>query len=379
MELTVKQQILEYFEKSQNIVIVLPKQLSVDSVATAGGLYLFFNRLGKKAVVVTNGAMPPGLDFLTRGVDIQNKMPLEESLVVSLNTSAAKLGELSYVVEPEQVDIFLKAKTGNFKTEDVSVSAKGGNFDLIVILGAQNMEQLAGIYEVKPELFFELPKINIDTRPDNEYYGTINLVNVMASSLAEEVCQLLVESYSNLIDEDIASCLLTGIIAATHSFQGPQTTPQTLLAASQLVVKGGRQQEIIQNLYKTKDFALLKLWGRTLARIKNTAGNQLLYSVLNLNDFEKTGSTVEQLPKVLEELIDNVSGFQVIALIAELKQAGTRLVIAAPPHVSLASVSEKLQGQIVEQGTLNRVYSQIILDFPNLDLDEVENKLLNVI
>ncbi len=379
MESNTSQQILDYFNKSQNIVIVLPKQLDTDLVASAYALALFFSKLDKKALIVSSGQVPSGLDFLARDFTIQPEIPTGGDLVVSLNTKERELAELSYQTEPNKVNILLKAKSGSFGKDDIAVLAKQTSCDLLVILGSQSLEQLSAVYEASPEVFFQIPKINIDTEPNNEYYGTINLVDVTVSSLGELLTLLLIEAYGDLIDEPIATALLAGVIEKTHSFQSPQTTPQTLTAASQLVTKGAQQQNIIKSLYKTKEFTLLKLWGRALARIKTSSGNSLLYSVLKLNDFAKTETTVEQLPKVLQEFIDNVAGFQIIALIAEISENKFRLIIAAPPHVSVTDLADKLHGQLVSQTKLSRVYSAITLDFENLDLDELENRLTNAL
>ena len=115
--------------------------------------------------------------------------------------------------------------------------------DLIIALEAHSLEDLGGLYEHNADLFFETPKINIDNNPENEYFGAVNLVDVTATSVAEILTGLLQEYEAQLLDEDIATCLLTGIISKTQSFQDVQTTPRAFLKASELVSLGGRQQD----------------------------------------------------------------------------------------------------------------------------------------
>ena len=149
------------------------------------------------------------------------------------------------------------------------------------------MEDLGSLNEHNADLFFETPKINVDNKAENEYFGAINLVDVTATSVAEILAGLLQEYEAQLLDEDILlPCLLTGIISKTQSFQHVQTTPRAFLKASELVaLEGGRQQEIIKNIYKTKPLSLLKLWGRALARMKIQEDIKAIHSVPTGVDF----------------------------------------------------------------------------------------------
>src|SRR6202042_3084276 len=129
--------------------------------------------------------------------------------------------------------------------------------DLIIVLEAGSLENLGKIYEQHTDVFFETPKINIDNKANNEYFGAINLVDVTATSVAEILAELLQKYEDQLIDEDVATCLLAGIISKTHSFQHVLTTPKAFLKASELVALGGRQQEVVKHIYKTKSLPLL--------------------------------------------------------------------------------------------------------------------------
>ena len=167
----------------------------------------------------------------------------------------------------------------------MSFSAEKFPVDLIFVLGAKSLEDLGGLYEQNTDLFFETPKINIDNRAENEYFGQINLVDITVTSAAEILAELLQKYEEQLMDQDIATCLLLGIISSTRSFQHVQTTPKAFLKASELVALGARQQEIIKNIYKTKSLPLLKLWGRALARMKILEDEKIVYSILSSDGF----------------------------------------------------------------------------------------------
>jgi nanoRNase/pAp phosphatase (c-di-AMP/oligoRNAs hydrolase) len=159
------------------------------------------------------------------------------------------------------------------------------------------------------------------------------VIDVTASSNGELLQNVfMLEQGAAPIQPEVATWLLASIVAATNSFQDVRTTPRTLAASAKLIELGARQQDIIVSLFKTRDFALLKLWGRVLARIK-TVSDQFLYSTLSSTDFTKTNTTAVHVLPALRELLDNISGYQVVVLLAETEPGSMTAVLATLPHV----------------------------------------------
>src|SRR5258708_38228777 len=161
----------------------------------------------------------------------------------------------------------------------------------------------------------------MDFRASNKNYGQYNLVTLSATSCSEIVLDLINKFESSLIDENIATQLLTGIIAETNSFQHVRPTPQTFLKASQLVSLGAKQQEIINNLYKTKSLRLLKLWGRVFARLKQDADLSLAYSAINVNDLERSQTGASDFEAIIKEMATQL-GFAKIFLFLKEEPSG---------------------------------------------------------
>ncbi len=379
MELSLEQQILDYWNKSKKTLIALPKNPTADKVSAAVALREVLLKMQKQADIVCPTAPVAGnWDFLGKPLDIKQSLPDQNVLVVSLNTTKAKLDELSYQSLSDKVQIFLKPKEGLFSSNDIDVAVGGSAYDLIVSVGVQNLEMLNDLYDKNSQIFFSTPKINLDTNPANEYFGTINLIDVTASSVSELMTGLVDSMESGIIDENIATILMAGIIAQTHSFQDSSTTPKTLNTASKLVTQGARQQDIIKTLYKTKDFALLKLWGRALARVKTAKNGELLYSYLTSSDFIKTGLSLETMPAVLSELIENIAGFQTIALMGE-QGTSTALFIAGLPHTNITQIAQSIGDSFssVALPAGSQLYQAVTIILENTTLEQAEQKLLS--
>lgn len=381
MEISLEQQILEYWNKSQKVLISLPENPTVDKICAAIGLQNVLKKMHKQADIVCPTAPILGnWEFLPEPFDIRPKPADQDILVISLNTTQAKLDELSYESEEDGVKIFLKPKDGKFSTNDIGVSVGGSAYDLVVSIGVQNLEMLADVYKQNPQLFFNAPKINLDINPANEYFGTINLIDVTASSVSELITRLIDSLEAGIMDENIATVLMAGIIAQTHSFQDSSTTPTTLSIASRLVTQGAHQQDIIKTLYKTKDFGLLKLWGRALARIKTSQQGNFLYSFLTESDFSKTGLPSDSLPDVLSELIDNIVGFQTIALLGE-QSGNVEVLLAGLPHTEVSKVAQNLNPEFIKMALPagSHLYQCVRVLLENTTLEQAESKLLSAV
>lgn len=379
MELDIYQQIFDLIKRAGKILIVLPQALTADSLASGAALFHFLKKLQKDAEFASSGVLPANMAFLPDVESLESDLPGGNSLVVSLNTRTKKLAELSYQTKDDVVNIFLKSKSEPFDPEDVSFAQEKFPVDLIFTLGCASLANCGVLFERHTDLFYETPKVNIDNKAANELFGAVNLVDITATSIAE-ILALLFEKYEDqLVDEDIATQLLAGIIATTHSFQHPHTTPRSFLKASDLVALGGRQQEIVKNIFKTKPLALLKLWGRALARMVSLEDRGVIYSVLSLADFQKAEAGISELYPVLREFSDNVSDYRLIALVAEAEAGKAEIMLAINNTLDYKNLLQNLGSQAALAPAMgNFKVVQISLTELN-SLSEAEQKFLELV
>jgi len=343
MELSVQEQIFDRLRKANKILIALPENLTADAVASGLALKLFLQKMQKDVDLASSGRQDENLRFLPASDSVKTDIIAGKSLVVSLNISQKKLEELSYQTVEDKVNIYLKSKGEAFTPTDVSFSTEKFPVDVIVTLDASSLESLGKLFHDHADLFYETPKINIDHKAGNDLYGAINLVDVTATSVAEILAGLLERFEQNLLDEDIATALLTGIITKTNSFQHTHTTPEAFMKASRLVGFGGRQQEIVKNIYRSKSLPLLKLWGRVLARLKTNEELSLVYSQISRIDFEKSESSEQEVILALKELLENIGGYKLAVILFEQTDGGVAGLLAAHLSLPLEKISENLK------------------------------------
>jgi len=325
---TTLQQATELLKKSNAVLICLPHVLSTDAVASGVALHLALAQQGKQVKVVgANHTLPPTHSFLPKTEEIARDLQHLKKFVITLDTRQAPLSELSYDAAAGKLNIFITAKDGAYEARDVTTSTSQPVFDCAVTLDCQDLDHLGPLFEHNTEFFYATPIINIDHSPANEHFGQVNLVDLVATSVAEIVTDLVRGLDPALLNGDLATALLTGMIAKTKSFQTATVTPKGLTTAAELVAAGARREEIVRNLFQTKSLSVLKLWGRALARLRATEDGKLVWAVLNRADFERAGATPVSLPGVLDELIVNTPDALVMAILYEDPGGGVRALV----------------------------------------------------
>ncbi|MCU0679073.1 MAG: DHH family phosphoesterase [Planctomycetes bacterium] len=317
-----KQQFIEQIKKAENILIVFNKTWNGDAIASALAMFLFLSKVGKKTTIIADKFDAGKIySFLPAFNEIKSSFKNIRQFIINLDLANAKVDKVKYQIEDNLLKFIITPKEGFFTASDVRTSATGFDYDLVIILDTPDLESLGAVYDQNTEFFYQVPVVNIDHHADNEEYGQINIVELTAIATAEILYELFLSYSKDAFDENIATCLLCGIISKTRSFKTQNLTPQALIASSRLISLGARREEIVNQLYRSRSLNVLKLWGRVLARLTSAAGDKLVWSVLTRLDFEKTATTEEDLSEVVDELIVNIPSAKVIVLIYELPAA----------------------------------------------------------
>ncbi|PIP34130.1 hypothetical protein COX69_01560 [Candidatus Falkowbacteria bacterium CG_4_10_14_0_2_um_filter_48_10] len=342
--LSQSQQIFERIKKSGRILISFGRNWDSDALASALALYLFLRQLGKNVTLTAEKKLNAEklCAFLPSCNAIENTIKNRRQFVISLKTDKAKVGQVKYVKNDNALDFIITPKEGFFSPTDVSARAGDYGYDLIIIAGTPDIEALGGIYTANPEFFYQVPVVNIDCHSANEEYGQINLVDITAVATAEIVFNLLCDYDRSVIDEDIATCLLFGLIAETRNFKTQNITPQSLSVASQLMAMGGRREEIANRLYRSRPLAVLKLWGRILARLNEAVSGKLVWSVLTRADFEKTGAGEDDIAEAIDELIISLPEAKTVIIFYETASAeSTQMIISAVKNINVLMLAKE--------------------------------------
>ncbi len=377
--LTQEQQIFEQVKKANNVLVTFPKDWSGDAVASSLAIFLFLKKMGKNVEIVAEenknneklfGFLPGFSNIKTSFNDLRN-------LVISLDTTNIKIDKIKYKTENDRLDFIITPKEGSFSNKDISTFSGNFKYDLIITIDTPDLESLGSVYDNDTEFFYNTPIINIDHHSSNEEYGQINCVDLTAVAAAEALFSLMTEYQRDAIDEDIATCLLAGIISKTRSFKSQNITPDALSVSAQLISMGARRDEIVNKFYRSRSIGVLKLWGRILARLTSSYNNKLVWSVLSNLDFSKTETNENDLSEVIDELIVSIPEAKVIVIIyeTEIAKEGKKSIETKALIYSVKNIdSLYLIKEFNPQGT--KKLAEISID---KSIQEAEGDIINVI
>jgi len=371
MELSPKQQVVDIIKKSENILLISHSRPGGDSVGSLLALKRVLNELGKKSSVIISDAIPSSLTFLPDVADIQNKPDGSNDLVLKVNIENIGIDKISTNTDGKTLDIVLTPQNGKLESDCVKIESGKPAYDAIIVLDTPDVDKIDKIYDEHTELFFETPVVNIDHHAGNEYFGTINLVDLTATSTAEILVAIFEALGKPKPDEDTATLLLAGITADTASFKNTNTTPKTLTVAAQLLAAGAHQQEIIQHFYKQKSLKTLKLWGKILSNVQKDAEYRVVWSKVGFEDFVGSSATVEQAKEVMDDMLANTPNADVVALLTETEQNMVTVMLKGVKGVDALEIAEVFGGSGKAQ--------EAVFEMKNTSLGAAEEKVTSEI
>lgn len=320
MGLYPKQQALQLIEYSNKILIVGHGNPDGDSLGSTLAFYFILKKLEKDVTAAVVGQIPEVYKFLPNLEVLSTDFGEAQDLVITIDASDPKIDKLSYNIKDGKLNVIITPEKGSIDTKNIKFTQGGLAYDLVIVLDCSEPSQLQYLYENNKQIFTENPVINIDHHPTNKYFGKVNVVDPEASSTSEILVSIIESLGQNLMDANIATYLLTGIIYDTWSFQNSNTTPKALTVAAQLCATGARKEEIIRYVLKAKPVSTLKLWGRILANIKEDKEHKLVWSKITYNDLEECRVGEEaQTSALMNQFLGHALGANVVLLLKEIE------------------------------------------------------------
>ncbi|MCW1929708.1 MAG: DHH family phosphoesterase [Candidatus Kerfeldbacteria bacterium] len=334
-----EEQILELIKQNSSVLICLPEHPTTDAIASGLALLAGIEKLGKRGKVVSHGfKLPQNHTFLPKSEEIFTDITTLRKFIISVDVSNTAVEELSYAIEHTHLNIYLTPKDGHFSAKDVTTSDGNYGYDVIIVLDSPDLQSLGALHERNAEFFYHTPIINIDHSTANDHFGQVNMVTVTATSTSEIVFELMKEWGENILDEYIATNLLSGMITKTKSFQSGSVTPRSLAIASHLISQGARREEIVKNLYQSKKISTLKLWGRALSKLESDPAHNIVWSILSQEDIAATKAESSELHNVIDELIINTPEAKHVFLIIEKSAQEVEVVVSTAPYMNAAEI-----------------------------------------
>jgi hypothetical protein len=248
-----KQQIVDKIKNNTNILVTVSNDPSVDELSAALGLTLLLNKMKKHATAVFSGQLPPSINFLDPAKTFESTVDSLRDFIIALDKE--KADHLRYKVEGDVVKIFITPYRTTITSDDLDFSQGDYNVEMVLALGVKNQESLDKALEAHGRILHDAAVATITAGSEKSSLGSIDWREENASSLSEMMVGLseVLKVDKTLLDEQIATAFLAGIVAATERFSNNRTSARVMTMAAQLMGAGANQQLIASKFEEASD------------------------------------------------------------------------------------------------------------------------------
>lgn len=243
-------------------------------------------------------------------------------------------------------------------------------YNLTIVVDCADQMRTAGI--LPPQI---QPDINIDHHITNDFFARLNYVQPQAASTAEIIAALLPELGFS-IPPGSAEALLTGILTDTQGFRTPNTTPQTLTLAAQLIQLGANLGDLYRQALVQRSFAAARLWGKGLERLQRSG--RLVWATLTLEDRKTIGYNGRDDADLINFLV-SIKEADVAVIFVEQPDKQVKISWRSQPGFDISQIAVRFGGGghpnasgATLNGTIESV-QQLVLEATQQTLSETPN------
>ncbi len=238
-----ERRIIDKIRSSENILVALSRDPSVDEMAAAIGLTMFLDGLQKHTTAIYSGNTPDALQFLQPAETFETNTDSLQDFIIAL--SKDKADHLRYKLDGDFVKVYITPYKTVLSENDLEFSHGDYNVDLVLALGVPQATDLDAALSEYGRIMHDATTVDITCDAPGRF-GEIEWSDPGASSVSEMITKLIftMQGKDAVVDKEIATALLTGIVAATGRFSNDRTNSDTMQLASKLMLMGADQQLI---------------------------------------------------------------------------------------------------------------------------------------
>jgi phosphoesterase RecJ-like protein len=246
---------------------------------------------------------------------IGSVLAMKEYLEGEGKNVTAIVGDSGYPENLKSLDIEKKVIDSNFFDID------NKEFDLFLILDSSSKSQISRIDEVVfPD---SMKTVVIDHHKTNTAFGDINLIISEFSSTSQIIYELF-KYWEVDISEDMALYLFLGIFADTGGFKYLNTTPEVLLAASELANIYPNYHKIVFDFENSKKPIEIEMMALALSSINKHMNDRVVFTAIPFKEIKARGLTKElAIEGLVPGILRSVLGWDIVGSLVEVEEGKT--------------------------------------------------------
>ncbi len=269
--------------EAKNICLI-PSEQEPESIPNALALFYTLKELGKNVNLIIQN-FPERFNFLVPSLDFISQ---PKNFVISIPRRAADVSQVYYEKNEDSLKIHLTIDKGNIKKDNISFYFSDAKPDLVITLGILDFQSDLSRRLDSFGFILDTPLVNIDNHQENKKFGKVNIVE--QKSISEITLDVVKSIDQNLLEKNVATCLLAGLILHYDNFKSAHTDYRIFEMVSELVKKGALHHQIVNNLYRTTPEQVHFL-SEVFKNLQTDENNGLSYAMLNSGTFWDFGES----------------------------------------------------------------------------------------
>ena len=175
-------QVAERIRTSDNVLVALSKDPSVDELSAALGLTFMLDKIGKRATAIFSGAIPNAIEFLEPEKTFEANTDSLQDFIIALDKE--KADHLRYKIDGDYVKVFITPYKTTINESDMEFSHGDYNVDLVISLNVSEVGDLDAALSEYGRIMHDATSINITAGVAGNF-GDIEWGDPEASSVSE--------------------------------------------------------------------------------------------------------------------------------------------------------------------------------------------------
>jgi phosphoesterase RecJ-like protein len=188
----------------------------------------------------------------------------------------------------------------------------------------------------------EIPFLNIDHHPTNDFFGDTHLIRTDAAATAEILFELI-QHLGLTLDGSVSNALYTGIMTDTGGFRYSNTTPNVMQMAATLIASGAQGHILAEKLLESMTYSQLELLKRSLNNLHFREDKRVAWMSVSLADIAATAAVIADL-EGLVNYARNVEGVEVGLLFKQQADNAYKVSFRSAGLVDVASIAKSFGG-----------------------------------
>jgi phosphoesterase RecJ-like protein len=217
------------------------------------------------------------------------------------------------------------------------VQQGSGTYDLVISLDCSDERRMGQVFN---DGAIGVPLLNIDHHITNTCFGTVNWVDPSSVSTTQMIF-VLADTLGWKLTEQVANCLLNGLVTDTRSFRTSNVDAAAMRAALRLMEAGASLNDVVRRALDQRPLASIRLWGQAIEGshlddgILWTEVTRSMRRRWELNESDNSG---------LANFLSSVREAQVVVVFTEREDGSVDVGMRAIPGLDVAGAALRLGG-----------------------------------